>query len=105
MLDRSGRLARRVSLTFPVTIESVDATSHRELTLTENVSALGMQVLTKRRWQNEEEMTVFVDQAGPRRRARAIYCIPREDGRYTVGLALMGPPVNWVALPPHVAAD
>jgi hypothetical protein len=64
-----------------------------------------MQLVTKRLWQSEEEMLVFVDQAGPRRRARAVYCIPRDDGRYTLGLALAGPPVNWAAFPPHIAAD
>lgn len=104
MADRSGRLVRRVSLTFPVTIESADQTPHTEFTFTENVSPLGMQVLTKRSWQSEREMVISVDQAG-RRRARAVYCIPREDGRFTVGVSLSGPPVNWKALFPHLAAD
>jgi hypothetical protein len=99
MPERSGRLARRQSLSFPVILESLEATGPREVTHTENVSPLGAQVLTNEAWRTREEALVIVAQAGPRRRARVIYCIAREDGRFAIGLALNGPPINWTAIP------
>lgn len=104
MPERSGRVARRMSLHFSVTLEGVEITKPKEVAHTQNVSPLGLQALTRRVWRTREEALVSVEPGGPRRRAWVIYCIPREDGKFMVGLALNGPPIEWANIP-RVAAD
>jgi hypothetical protein len=103
MRGPSGRLARRLSLGFPVILERVLGTGPKETTHTENVSPLGMQVLTMMSWQTREEAIVSIDQTGYRRDARAIYCVARDDGKFIVGFALKGPPINWASISKAVA--
>ena len=105
MGKREGRVARRLSLGIRVYLESLEGNKPAETTHTENVAPQGVRVLTARSWRAREELLLVVPHAGWRLRAQVIYCLPRQDGKFEVGVAWRSPPINWAEVPPEALAS
>ncbi len=103
MAGKEGRLARRIPLRFRVLLVGLEATRKWETVCTENVSPEGMRVLTDRPWRRQEELLMSVGPVGPRRHGRIIYCKPRADGKYEVGIKWKDSPINWADVYPEEA--
>lgn len=105
MAWRDGRLARRMTLRVRVFLESPEGQRPRESTYTENVSSRGLRVLTGYLWRAREEVLITVVPSGLRRRGRVVYCIPREDGGFRVGVGWGSAPINWTEVTPEAVAS
>jgi hypothetical protein len=102
---RSGRLEKRTRLTLPVQISSPQYPTATEPTTTENVSSLGIRVLSQvPRSPNERLMVRSLD-GDVRSLVRVVYCQRLPDGRFGVGLQFQGPAVNWLRSSPAGADD
>ena len=95
MPTRSGRLEKRTRVALPVQISSPKYPPATEPTTTENVSSLGIRVLTQRpRLPNERLMIQSVD-GDLRTLVRVVYCERLSDGRFGIGLQFQGQAVDW----------
>jgi PilZ domain len=97
MLERYGRLEKRIRLAVPVEISTLKDPPATECTSTENVCSLGVRVLTQRRREPDEQLMVrFI--VGPLRSvARVVYCERLADGRFGVGMQFLGIRARWRA--------
>ncbi len=95
MPTRSGRLEKRTRLTVPVEIFNPQDPAGTERTTTENVSALGIRVLTQRARAPNERLTIRSLEGELQAFVRVVYCQRLPDGRFGVGLQFQGQPVNW----------
>lgn len=95
MPARSGRLEKRLPIVVPIEISSVLNPWLTERTTTENVSSLGVRVLTqKAKVQNERLMITSL--AGDLQvEARVVYCVRIPDGRFGVGIQFQAGSYNW----------
>jgi hypothetical protein len=102
MPPRSGRLEKRIPVVVPVEISSVQNPWLTERTTTENLSSLGVRVLTSSA-KEENERLVITSLAGDLRvEARVVYCQRIPDGRFGVGIQFQAGAYNWAH---HLLAD
>jgi len=93
----NGRMEKR--LPIAVVVHLAHAQDHpvkaAELTYTENVSAHGACVISKRAWQSGEsaQVTSFKEQVALR--GRVVHCHKCNNDRYVVGLTFQGCEVTW----------
>jgi hypothetical protein len=93
----NGRMEKR--LLVAVVVHLGDVQDHpvnaAELTYTENVSAHGACVISKRAWQPGEpaQVTSFKEQVALR--GKVMHCRKCNNDRYIVGLAFEGCEVTW----------
>src|SRR5207249_12092726 len=99
MPARSGRLEKRTRLTVPVQISSLQDPTAAERTTTENVSSLGIRVLTQRQRVPNERLMIRSVKGDLRSLVRVIYSQRLPDGRFGVGLQFQGRPINWSKSP------
>ena len=92
---RSGRLEKRIRLAAPVEISSLLNPAATERTTMENLSSLGIRILTHRARELNERLWVRLLDGDLRTLARVVYCQRLPDGRFGVGLQFQGPAVNW----------
>jgi hypothetical protein len=92
---RSGRLERRIRLAIPVEISSVWEPYASERTSTENVSSLGVRVLTHQPKKLNERIMLSSLVGDLRTLARVVYCQRLPEGLFSVGLEFLGVTVNW----------
>ncbi len=92
---RLGRLEKRTRLAVPVEIFSPQNPAAPERTTTENVSSLGIRVLTQRARDLNERLMISSLVGDLRTIARVVYCQRLSDGRFGVGLQFQGQAVNW----------
>src|SRR6266571_8640978 len=95
MPAKSGRLEKRVQLTVPVQISSIQDPAATERTTTENVCSLGVRILTQRAKEMNERLMIRSLVAYLRTLARVVYCQRLPDGRFGVGLQFQGMTVKW----------
>jgi hypothetical protein len=95
MPTRSGRLEKRTRLTLPVQISSLQYPTATEPTTTENVSSLGIRVLTQRPRVPDERLMIRSADGDLRTLVRVVYCQRLPDGRFGIGLQFQGQAVNW----------
>lgn len=105
MGKREGRLARRTELGIRVVLEGLESSRPVETTHTQNVAPRGVRVITETPWRAREELLLRISHTGWRLRAKVIYCIPREDGKFEMGVAWITPSINWAELPPEAMAS
>lgn len=99
MPPRSGRLAKRISIAVPVRITSFGDPSISERATTENVSSLGVRLLT-RQSKEMNERVLIISQAGHlQTEARVVYCQRVPDGRFGIGVQFQEVNAAW-AKPP-----
>lgn len=100
-----GRLERRIQLTVPVQISSLQDPSGSERTTTENVCSLGLRVLTQKARGQNERLLISSLVGDLRALARVVYCERLPDGRFGVGIQFQGEAINWPKESPGNSSD
>jgi hypothetical protein len=95
MPARSGRLAKRIQKSMPVEISTFQHPPKTERATTENVSSLGVRVLTDRPLEQNERLMIRPLLEGQQNVARVVYCERLLGGRFGVGMQFLGAGVNW----------
>ena len=95
MPTRSGRLEKRTRLALPVQISSPQYPTAAEPTTTENVSSLGIRVLSQRPRVPDERLMIRSADGDLRSLVRVVYCQRLADGRFGIGLQFQGQAVDW----------
>ena len=86
-----ARIERREPLPVQIYLANLDEPRVRERTVTEDVSAHGARVLTKRRWQLGEVPLVTPLMGEFPKHARVVYCDAQANGGYCLGIQFEGP--------------
>jgi hypothetical protein len=93
----NGRMEKR--LPIAVVVHLADVQDHpvnaAELTYTENVSAHGTCVISKRAWQTGESVQVMSLEEQVALRGKVVYCRKDSNDRYVVGITFQGCEVTW----------
>jgi len=84
-----GRLEKRVSTLFPVHLRSGAQQVVAETAYTENVSAHGARILTRRKWSVEERLQIESARWNFRSTARVAYCESLSNEEFAVGLQFL----------------
>ena len=94
-----GRMERRLPIIVVVRLAQLESSSGdaSEWTYTDNISAHGARIFTKRMWQPGEEITLtpFKEETAS---GKVVYCQMATDGRYWVGVKLEDHAVTWRAI-------
>jgi hypothetical protein len=90
-----GRNEKRVPMAVPVCLVVAEKLLVADQAMTVNVSPHGARVLTKRRWQPEEQPRLASSSGEPRTQAKIVYCEPLTDGHFCVGLQFLSPITDW----------
>lgn len=94
-----SRRERRVPMEVGVQILGNSATPGRETTFTENVSSRGARVLSSRRWNTGDRLTLVTLTGSFRSIARVAYCELIPNAGFAVGLEFLEESGNWVVSP------
>lgn len=100
-----GRLEKRIRLTVPLELSSLQDPSATERTTTENVSSLGVRVLTRRSKERNERLLIKSLADDLRALARVVYCQRLADRRFGVGISFTGAAFDWSKGSKIVAGD
>jgi len=92
---RSGRLEKRTQRAITVEISTLQHPPVIERASTENVSPLGLRLLTQRPLEQDARLMIRSLQGEHRAVARVVYCQRLADGRFGVGMQFLGANVNW----------
>jgi hypothetical protein len=90
-----GRNEKRVPMAIPVCLVVPEKLLVADQAVTVNVSAHGARVLTRRRWQPEEQPRLASSSGELRTQAKIVYCEPLTDGHFCVGLQFLSTIVDW----------
>lgn len=95
----SGRMERRLPIIVVVRLAHLElaSTDGTEWTYTDNLSAHGARIFSRRVWQPGDEITVtpFNEEMA---RGNVVYCQKAAENRYWVGVELKDHPVTWSAI-------
>jgi hypothetical protein len=92
----ASRRERRVPMEVGVQILGNSASPGKETTFTENVSPHGARVLSSRRWQINDRLTLTTLTGSFRSVARVAYCELVPDSGFAVGLEFLEESGTWV---------
>lgn len=90
------RAERRIPMEIPVLLDGHRRTPGVESTFTENVSARGARVVSVRRWDKGESLTLASRTGEFRSLARVAYCQPLHGDGYVIGVEFLEPSGRWV---------
>ena len=90
------RIERRIPMEIPVVLDGHRETPGAESTFTENVSARGARVVSTRRWDKDESLTLVSRTGEFRSSARVAYCQPLHGDGYAIGVEFLEPAGRWV---------
>ena len=90
-----GRNEKRVTMAIPVCLLIAEKLLFADQAMTVNVSPHGARVVTRRRWQPEEEPRLASSSGDLQARAKVVYCEPLTDGNFCIGLQFHLPIVDW----------
>lgn len=94
---RSGRIEKRISQAVPVEISTLEHPLKTERVSTENVSSLGIRVLTKHPMERNTRFMIRPLVRDHGTVAQVIYCEKLAEGRYGIGMRFLGVSMNWVS--------
>ena len=92
---RSGRLEKRIQRAIPVEISTLQHPPAAERATTENVSPMGVRLLTQRPMERDARLMIRSLVGEQRSVARVVYCQRLPDGGFGVGMQFLGATVNW----------
>jgi hypothetical protein len=90
------RRETRVPMEVGVQITGHPAMPGTETTFTENVSPHGARVLSNRRWNTGDRLTISTLTGAFRAIARVAYCQTTPHSGFAIGLEFVKPSGNWV---------
>jgi PilZ domain len=90
-----GRNEKRVTMAIPVRLVAAEKPNVAEQAMTVNVSSRGARILTRRRWQPEEEPRLGLSSGEIRAQTKVVYCEPLGDGRFCIGLKFPSANMKW----------
>jgi hypothetical protein len=93
----NGRSERRIPKTVSVEVCLADDLTLTETTLTENVSAHGVRVLTQQSMRPKQQAMVISLNDGVCSRAKVVYCQRAAENRFAVGLELSASVESWAS--------
>jgi len=96
MSPHMGRIEKRIRLAVPLEVSKLRDPSDAEHTITEDVCANGVRVLSRRAMEPNERLMVRSLAGDLQTQATVVYCQLR-DGRYAVGLRFQGPAINFLS--------
>lgn len=94
--NAAKRLEKRLPMEVAVQIAGNTQVPGVETTFTENVSSRGARVMTVRRWQPEDRLTLTSLPGDFRALARVAYCQPLRGDGFAIGLEFLEPAGRWV---------
>jgi hypothetical protein len=89
------RAETRTPMKVTVDLSSLDIRMPALEGITENISARGARVLTKKPLKPNERLNVRSLLGNFRSRARVVYCVPVDNEKYAVGLQLFAAAGKW----------
>jgi len=90
------RTERRIPMEVPVTLDGHAQLPGNEATFTENVSLRGARVMTIRRWEKDDRLTIAARAGEFRSTARVAYCQSLQDQGYVIGVEFLESKGRWV---------
>ncbi len=93
------RLEKRIPMTVAVQISGNDRVSNVETAFTEDISSRGARVMTARRWEPEDRVTIVSLPGDFRATARVAYCQPLRGSGFAIGVEFLEPAGRWVVHP------
>lgn len=96
---RSSRRETRIPMEVGVHLTGHSALPGTETTFTENVSSRGACVLSVRRWEPNDRLTISTLTGSFHSLARVAYCKMVPETGFAVGLEFLEPRGNWVVTP------
>jgi hypothetical protein len=90
------RAEKRIPMEIPVLIDGHQQAPGSESTFTENVSARGARVVSVRRWEQGERLTIASRTGEFRSPARVAYCQPLQGDSFAIGVEFLEPKGRWV---------
>jgi len=91
-----NRGERRIPMEIGVFLEGNRQVPGAESTFTENVSERGARVITVRRWEPNDRLTLTARSGGFRSTARVAYCQPMQGDGFAIGVEFLEPRGRWV---------
>jgi PilZ domain-containing protein len=95
MVSPEGRSEKRIPLYILVHLVDSDKPHSVEQAYTQNVSARGARLVTKRRWHPSEQPHVSLSKGEFRLPGRVVYCKQRSTGNFEVGLEFKSSSATW----------
>ena len=90
-----GRTEKRVTLAIPVCLGAAEKLHVAEQAMTVNVSPHGARVVTRHRWQSEEQARLASRSGEFQTQAKVVYCQPLTDGHFCIGLQFQSVFMDW----------
>jgi hypothetical protein len=97
MTQESSRVENRIPIRVTVDLASLELRIPAQQATTENVSAHGARILTRKRWEPNARLNVRSLLGSLRSRARVVYCEPTKSGEFAVGLELSAIAGEWTS--------
>ena len=94
------RAEKRIPMEVGVQICGNEQAPGVETTFTENVSSRGARVVTVRRWQPDDRVTILSLPGDFRATARVAYCQSLRGDGFAIGVEFLEPAGRWVVHPP-----
>jgi hypothetical protein len=91
-----NRAERRIPMEIGVYLEGNRQVPGAESTFTENVSERGARVVSSRRWEPNDRLTLTSRSGEFRSSARVAYCQPMQGDGFAVGVEFLEPRGRWV---------
>ena len=91
-----NRAERRIPMEIGVYLEGNRQAPGAESTFTENVSERGARVVSSRRWEPNDRLTLSSRSGEFRSSARVAYCQPMQGDGFAVGVEFLEPRGRWV---------
>jgi hypothetical protein len=90
-----GRTEKRVTMAIPVCLVAAEKLLFAETAMTVNVSPHGARVVTRHRWQPEDQPRLASASGELRVQAKVVYCESLPDGHFCVGLKFQASFTVW----------
>ena len=95
------RADRRIPMEIPVVLDGHRQVPGTEATFTENVSARGARVISVRRWEKNDRLTLVSRTGEFRSSARVAYCQALQGDGFVIGVEFLEPKGRWVVQSPR----
>jgi len=91
-----NRVENRIPMEIGVCLEGNRQVPGAEATFTENVSARGARVVSVRRWEMNDHLTLTSRSGEFRSSARVAYCQPLQGDGFAIGVEFLEPKGRWI---------